>query len=295
MTNSIIDIGSNSVRLMVVANGFVIVREKITSRLGKDMSDGRLDENSILRTVKALGRLCATATENGCSKQDIYAFATAAVRNSVNADEFLTLAEAVLGKPVEVISGEAEGELALSGVLGESDGAVLDIGGASSELTVKKDGKIIYSHSLKVGAVVLYDACGSDKDKLSEYVDRAVKEYDVSLTDRLFVVGGTATSLAYMDIGGEYSRDKTHLHELTLEALTKLTERLFRMTDVEIEKTFGVTAERSEIIRGGAVLLIGVMKRLGCFSVTVSENDNLEGYYRKKFSQSVGEKNECKN
>lgn len=290
MINSILDIGSNSVRLMVVANGFVIIREKITSQLGKDMSNGRLDENSILRTVKALGRLCDKAVESGCPKDNIYAFATAAVRNSVNTGDFLSLAEAVIGKPIDVVSGDAEGELALLGVVNGGDGAVLDIGGASSELTVKRDGKIVYSHSLKLGAVVLYDACGSCRTKLTEYVKNAIKEYGDIHVDKLYAVGGTATSLAFMDIGGEYSREKTHLHELTLERLSGLCDRLFEMTDTEIEKRFHVTAQRSKIIRGGIILLVEIMKLLGCDRVTVSENDNLEGYYRKKFNESVEEK-----
>lgn len=284
MKKSILDIGSNSVRLIVVANGIVIHRKKITSQLGKNMLDGYLNSESILRTVKAVGILVKEALSYDCDLKDIYAFATAAVRNSKNSDDFLTLANSFLHNKIDVISGETEGEIALLGVLNYDDGAVLDIGGASSELTVRNGGKIVYSHSLKLGAVLLYDMAGADRKKLAEIIENGVQEYDNPKIDSLFAVGGTATSIAFMDIGCEaYDRDKVHMHVITEQALSSLVDKLFTMTDKEIEEFFKISCERSKIIRGGALLMLAVMKKLNLEKITVSENDNLEGYYRKLF------------
>ena len=75
--------------------------------------------------------------------KSVYAFATAAVRSAENGDEFVKRVKELCPLAVDVVSGEREAELGVLGAL-TGDGAVLDIGGASTELVVRKEGEIVY-------------------------------------------------------------------------------------------------------------------------------------------------------
>ena len=82
---AIIDIGSNSVRIRISSGGKVFFRETITTQLAKDMAGNMLSDRSISRTFDGLDKLIFSAKEHNAK---IYAFATAAVRNSKNGNVF---------------------------------------------------------------------------------------------------------------------------------------------------------------------------------------------------------------
>ena len=66
---------------------------------------------------------------------------------------------------MEIVSGEEEASLGLAGALNGRDGGIVDIGGASSEISVCAGGKLVYSYSLDLGVVRLCDMCGqAEKD-----------------------------------------------------------------------------------------------------------------------------------
>ncbi|MBP5176997.1 MAG: hypothetical protein ILP02_00255, partial [Clostridia bacterium] len=195
---AIIDIGSNSVRLAVFEDGQIVFKGKITSQLGRGMAlSGRIDDEHREKTVAAIATLVEKAMAYGVQKKDVFLFATAAARRAANAKAFLDEVLAVTGLAVDVVSEKDEAELALSGALGEADGAVLDIGGASAELIVRSGGATVYKQSLPLGAVVLSDAFGKDSEAMKRFVDEQVKKYgDPPAIDRLIGVGGTASCLA---------------------------------------------------------------------------------------------------
>lgn len=282
MKRAIIDIGSNSVRLAVVADGIIVLRRKITSQLGEGFaSDGMLKPQPVSRTLAALKKLAEIAEGEGVERSEIYAFATAAVRNSKNSDEFLGIANLLVSRPIDLLSGEREAEIALMGALSGRDGAVLDAGGASTELAVKSGGKIDFLHSFEVGAVVLCDKFGEDRESTEKFIRGIIGGVELPKIKELTAVGGTAVSCALISIyPSSYDRRLTHLRRICEKELEDIVAKLYSMTKEERISRYNLSESRAKIVYGGALILLEFVKKLGVDGLTVSEDDNLEGYNR---------------
>ena len=127
-------------------------------------------------------------------------YATAAVRNSSNGNVFVEEVKKATGLSVDVVSGELEAELALNGATLGLDGGVIDVGGASSEVSFRKNGKKVYGYSLSWGAVKIFDAYGRDKDKILSALENLTVNYGEIPNGEYKAVGGTATSIASVDL-----------------------------------------------------------------------------------------------
>lgn len=277
---AIIDIGSNSVRLMFVKDG---KRDKVTvsTRLGEGLSfSNTLLPTAIERTVSAVSKLYATAIKRGA--ESVFAFATAAVRNSINGNDFVLEVKNKVGITVDVVSGDEEAELALNGATLGNDGGVIDVGGASSEVSFKKNGEKIYGYSLNTGAVKIFDGYGRDKRKILDELNKLTANYGEIPKGDYKVVGGTATSIASVDLNlKEYNPELVHGRYISLKRMEELTDLLFSLTPEEISKNYCVGDKRAEIIAGGSAIILSIMRYAGIDGITVSENDNLEGYMLK--------------
>lgn len=282
MRFGVIDVGSNSVRLMLSENGCTLKKEVIITRLAEGLEEtGRLSENAINRTILAIGTLKRNAERADVSA--LYAFATAAVRSAKNGGEFVQRTFAEQNVSIEVIDGAAEAQIGLLGALGNRDGGVLDIGGASSELIVSLNGKIVYEYSLNLGAVRLLDLCGQSREALSLLIGERIKEYGSVPSVPLTAIGGTATSIASIDLKLEpYDPLLVDGHVLTKERLSSLVELLFSLSAEERKSLKGLQPQRADIIAGGALLLFSIMEYLQLSEITVSERDNLEGFLLRK-------------
>ena len=256
-----------------------VKRDKVTvsTRLGEGLSfSNKLLKTAIDRTVKAVCELYAVALRRGA--KEIYVFATAAVRNSSNGNEFVDAVKNATGLTVDVVSGELEAKLALNGAT-QGNGGVIDVGGASSEVCYVGEGVKPYGYSLKMGAVKLYDACGRDKNKVFNLLSGIMSEYGQIPNGNYFAVGGTATSLAAVDLGLKtYNPDLVHGHYISTERLTEITNTLFSLTTEEIVNRYSVVEKRADIIAGGSAIILSILNYAGLKGITVSENDNLEGY-----------------
>ena len=276
---AVIDIGSNSVRLMMVANGKVLYKRLNTTRLGEGLaSSPRLKGEAIERTANAVAQFDQSAKDEGAEKT--YAFATAAVRTAENGGAFIEKVKALCGVSVEVVSGEKEAELGILGALGNGDGAVIDMGGASCELVVKRGGKIVYKKSVNIGVVRLKDECGTDKKKLLQASTRAANEYGViPMLKSVYAIGGTATTLGALALGlQEYDGGRVTGAKIGTNELQKMADKLLEMPFEEIAKLACMPKGRADVIAGGAFALATIMQKLGIENMIVSDRDNLEGY-----------------
>ena len=131
----VLDIGSNSVRIMFAENGLTIKKNNIVTKLGEGINDYPfLRVMAMERTINAIKTFYAQAKEYGAEK--VYIFATAAVRYAKNKQEFIDLVKTETGLDLDVISGTDEANLGLLGALNGKKGGIIDVGGASSEVTV---------------------------------------------------------------------------------------------------------------------------------------------------------------
>ena len=278
MTNAVIDIGSNSVRLLVVfANKTKEKFVKITKLAEGLNATGKLNVDAIKRTADAVAFFKQKAKDLGAKR--VYAFATAAVRSAKNGGEFVSYVKKLCRVNIEVISGETEAEIGSLGVLNGSDGGIIDIGGASSEVTVKVGGETVYSYSLNLGGVRLLDACSQDIDKIVALCKEKVKEYKKVPKTEFYGIGGVATSIVAVTLKlEEYDRNKVHGYKLTLDDVINAI-KLFNSKTVEERRLIvGLQPERADVILGASTLLYFIMKHIGLDYITVSEDDNLEGY-----------------
>lgn len=273
---AIIDVGSNSVRLMIASE---IGKQKytLTSRLAEGMINNRLATTSILRTANAVALFFDLALSKRC--KSVFIFATAAVRNSDNGDLFCAKVKGMTGLDVHVVSGELEAELALLGALNGKDGKVVDIGGASTEVAFKENGEIVYFESYKVGAVHLKDLYGRDKNSIVFNLQNTFKAPRRTYSGDVFAVGGTVSTLASMLLKLEkFESEKVHGYFISKQALACLVDELFELSFEEISQKYPTAKPRADVISGGAQILYELLNCYNFNGVYVSESDNLEGY-----------------
>ena len=276
---AVIDIGSNSVRLMFVADGKVLYKTIRVTRLGEGIAQAPiLKEEAIERSAQAVAAFKQQAITEGAEK--VVAFATAAVRSAENGAKFVQRVKDICDLTVEVISGETEAEIGILGALGNQDGAVLDIGGASTELVVKKNGVLVYKKSVNIGVVRLKDTCGREETLLQQMAEKAAKEFgQVPANLRLHAIGGTATTIASQALGlTEYDSAKISGAEISLQTLEEKAQEWLKMPVEEIEKLPCMPKGRADVLAGGAVLLATLLKTFDLQSFIASDRDNVEGY-----------------
>ncbi len=279
MKYAVIDIGSNSVRLMLWANG-TLYKKVCTTRLGEGLSrTASLSDASMERTALAVADFCEEGRREGAR---ILAFATAAVRFSSNGREFCARVKALCGIEVDVVSGEEEALLGLYGALGATaDGGIIDIGGASTEVCIRERGIVRTSLSLPVGAVRILDVCGQSAGRIDAYVSDAVRSLEgISVGgSNMYAIGGTASTLASMSLElKEYDAAALNGTRLPLDWVKAAAVRLLMTAPEERKKIPGMDVRRADVIAGAAVLLMQIMQSLRLREVIFSDADNLEGY-----------------
>ncbi len=146
---------------------------------------------------------------------------------------------------------------------------------------MQSGGKTLYSKSLDLGAVRLFDLAGRDKAKLEKVIGEKITNYgDFCATQfNMYAIGGTATTLASVKHGLKvYDPAITHGTVLTQNEVKELSAKFLRLSVEEVRALNGMEPRRADVIGGGCLLLYNVMKRFGINDITVSESDNLEGY-----------------
>lgn len=284
MKISVIDIGSNSVRLMLWVDGYTLYKKIQTTRLGEGLSlTGIINPKAIERSVDCVCKFFEIAKKENSDK--IFAFATAAVRRAKNGFEFVQAVKNACGLDIEVVSGDIEAKMGFLGALGTNKGAIIDIGGASTEITVGKNGKIDFAKSIDIGTVRLKDLCEEDKEKLKAVISDKIFEFGNISLSNVYAIGGTATTLVSLSKKlKEYDPNIVHGSKLTKGEVFALSEKLLSSTQEERLNMDGMEKGRADVIGGGALLLAMIMDKFNLQFITVSEKDNLEGFlvYKKE-------------
>lgn len=206
MMYSVIDIGSNTIRLTVyqVQEGDIetVFHEKSTAGLaGYVNGKGALTEEGIKRAVETLLRFREILSNLGI--EHISVFATASLRNIVNTQEALDIIEGETGLRVEVLSGEKEGVLDYIGAthfIPAEEGLLVDIGGGSTELVFFSHGEIQKAVSMPVGSLNMYSKyvarlfpTKTERKQIEERVGKELKKLELPerVCPMICGVGGT--------------------------------------------------------------------------------------------------------
>lgn len=262
---AVVDIGSNSVRL-VVYDGLrrspaPIFNEKILCGLGKGVAiTGNLNEAAIARALLALRRFKALAKQIGV--KTIYAVATAAAREAKNGQQFIDKAENALGVGIQVLTGKEEARFAALGVMAgtpEADGIAGDLGGGSLELIDIKDGKLHDGITLPIGPLRLIDVSGGSMQKAREIVDEYLQKSTIleKLNGRTFyAVGGTWRNLARIHMAQtNYPLHVLHHYSMTRQQAEGISELVSGLTSSSLKDVKDMSKSRADTMPFGAMVL----------------------------------------
>ena len=291
-----IDIGSNSIRLLVAAANAdgtyrVLDDEKRTTRLAQGLAQtGRLQDEAIRQSLEALRHMKSIADGYGVERLDI--IATSAVREAENRDQFLRLAAERVGVNIEVITSAEEGELSFASAsrrfdLKNLNAAVVDLGGGSAELIFAAKGNVETIHSFPIGAVRLTDAVvrndppsEADLARLEKRVKKALAEVgEPDFVPHVMIgAGGTFLALAnismrqrgkvFSTVAG-YELDRSEVRHI-LDSLRCLPLRTRRNVP-------GLNADRADIIVAGLAVIEGLMKWLRVNRLLINDQGVRDG------------------
>lgn len=269
-----LDLGSNSFHLIIarMQDGVITpikrVKHRVKLRAGLEKSN-ELNYDSILRAVSSLKEMGDILKANKVKK--VRVVATHTVREAINRNVFLGLAEKALGFPIEVVSGCEEARLIYQGVV-QSESLlesclVVDIGGGSTEIVAGKGSETLCRESKSIGCISFterYFLKGSNKkafkkaeiDALQklEYCSQRFKEQQ---WEHVFATSGTAKALfkAVGLVGGNTDM-------LLLSDLLKLKKLLYDKSGVEKLSQVGIDKARAGVLPAGLAIMIAVMKSL---------------------------------
>lgn len=300
-----IDIGTNTFRLLIAQlkgmnPGQTLAKELYSVRLGRGLAQsGVLSPAAMEKGLTALTAFRERITL--FRPETCRACGTAALRLAANRDVFLEQARQILELPVDIITGQEEASLSLTGMLTFmreplNDGLLMaDVGGGSTELVFLPDAKntkTYQSVSLPIGAVNLTEIFfeqQTDAAKTNRAADKhitdllltALRDLDVptgNSAPRIVSSGGTATALATLDLGlANYDENRVQGYKLTTGNLDDIRQRLARLPVVERNLLPGLEQGRGEIILAGALIYRILLRLTGTPGMTTSDAGLLEG------------------
>ena len=274
----IIDIGSNSIRLMISDGEKSLKKYVETTKLADGLAKtGNLQDAAMDRSLNAISKFVSIANE---CHAEIHIFATEAVRSAKNGKVFTEKIKINTSIEVDVVCGDIEAKLGFTGASEGENVCVVDIGGASTEIVCGDKSSIIYGKSVPIGAVRIRDNCGEKEELLTNYITENLKNYgDIPKMDKLVAIGGTASTIVSVLLQmEEYDTDKVHNYKLYIHDVERVYNQIKAIPLLERNQIKGLVDGRRDIIVGATYELIKIMEMLGFDYLFVSEKDNLEGY-----------------
>jgi exopolyphosphatase/guanosine-5'-triphosphate,3'-diphosphate pyrophosphatase len=262
---AVVDIGSNSVRL-VVYDGLrrapaPIFNEKVLCGLGRGVAlKGRLAEEGMARAIPALKRFRALARQMGAKQ--VFAVATAAVREAKNGEDFVEQAEQALGAHIDVLTGKEEARYAALGVLAGipgADGVAGDLGGGSLELITISDGRTRDGLTLPIGPLRLIDLSGGSIEAARHIIDDYLAGAGIveQLKGRtLYAVGGTWRNLAKLHMAqNRYPLHVLHGYRFARQQALPLSTLVAGLSATSLRNIREVSRSRADTMPFGALVL----------------------------------------
>ena len=271
---AIIDIGSNSVRLIIYRikgdSTFKVINEaKRTIRLGSYLrEDDYLSEsglNILLKVLKVFKDICKRY-----EVLEIYVVATEAIRRSINKYDVCNKIKLDLGLEVNILSGLEEakyGYLAIKNSMLEKNAVLLDLGGSSMEITLMENGEFKETISLPLGSIPLTKMFNNLESKemeieLNKFIYDRLQEISwLKKNNNLNVIGigGIAKHIGRVSKGNEdYPKELLHNYSMTRDEISKIYAEFLKLPIKERSNFKGLSKKRAEIFAAplGAILVI---------------------------------------
>jgi exopolyphosphatase / guanosine-5'-triphosphate,3'-diphosphate pyrophosphatase len=267
MRVAVIDVGSNTIRLLVASAGrgalAVLDERKAWVRLGLDVAlCGAISESRLRAAAEEVSSFAAEARMLGCSRLEVLVASPG--RQAENGSELRRRLEAAAAAPVRVLRRDEEARLAYHGAvscagIGKGTVAVCDVGGGSTQLAIGLPGRgPAWSRSLDLGSLRLtaqaLDRDPPGKKAVNEarlLVRRQFAGLVLPLPMQALAVGGSARALRRL-VGGSLGHDELRAAVRTLR----------KLPSSEIAAAYGIGPERARTLTAGALVLAEVQRRL---------------------------------
>ncbi|PCI43697.1 MAG: exopolyphosphatase [Alphaproteobacteria bacterium] len=285
---AVIDIGSNTVRLVVYESmrraPYVIFNEKILCGLGRGLSEtGMMQDKAMDRVIENLNRFHLML-----GKMDVRNYrvvATSAVREAKNGPDFAERIRRECKLDVAVISGEDEARLSGLGVLcalPRARGIMGDLGGGSLELARLTDGDVAEKVSFAIGPLKYQSLDGQTISSPKADIDRAIASLDWKSehkNENFYAVGGSWRALAKIHIMEKgYALNNVHHYTIDRDDALELTQRISGMHYVELNRyCVHISSRRLKVLPLSAYILNRLIKKLQSRRLVISGYGLREG------------------
>lgn len=286
---AVVDIGSNSVRL-VVYEGAVraptpVFNEKIQCGLGRTLAqNGRLPDAAMEQAIAALRRFHALTRT--LRAKYVRVLATAAVREASNGEEFISRAGAAIQQDIEILSGEREAELAGAGIktgFVAPDGFAGDLGGGSLELVDLAGDHQSHGVTLPIGVLRLAGQSGDDIAKAGSIVDQqlnGISWLDAGQKRLFYPVGGTWRSMAKLHMHlTDYPLRVMHAYAVDAGEFVSFCDRIIKAVQRgnPYEGYEHVSKSRRDLLPYGALVAKKLLQKARSSRVVFSASGIREG------------------
>lgn len=287
-TFAVIDIGSNSIRLVIfdITGGYPhpLFNERVFCALGAGVgATGALPEDAMKRALKSIVRFSSVAQKSGVGRLE--AFATSAVRDATNGDELLAAIHSETGCRVNVIDGETEARLstlALQRGLKVDDGIIADLGGGSLELAALRGGKIRKIDSLPLGTMRLQAKASGELEKMSAILAKTLDNLSwigAYQGKTLYPIGGAWRAFARLIMREtDYPLEIIHGYSVPIALATETATTLTGLSKRSLSRLDSVVRQRRSSIPLAGLMLRELINRFGPADIRFSAVGVREGY-----------------
>jgi exopolyphosphatase/guanosine-5'-triphosphate,3'-diphosphate pyrophosphatase len=284
---AVIDIGSNSVRLVVyeglTRNLTPIFNEKVMAGLGREVQSKKLiDADAIEVACGALRRYRALCDALHVGR--VLAIATAACRDARNGGEFIARAQKICGVKIEILSGKREANLTALGVVSgvhHPDGIVGDLGGGSLEIVDVRGTRVRVGATLPLGGLALQDTAGKSVRRAQKIVDDNLKNLTLLRNGKrrtLYAVGGTWRALARLHMWQKgYPLHVMHGYVIPAKEAIAFCRRLHRRPLGRMPQLDAVNKARRVLLPYAALVMERLLRETKATQVVISVHGVREG------------------
>lgn len=285
---SIIDIGSNSIRLVVyegiARSPTVLFNEKMLAGLGRGIvSTGKLDPQAVLRAVGEFRRFRALSEQAGA--ESLHVIATAAAREAENGPEFISRAEDILGTGIRVLTGKEEAYYSALGVMSGfhgADGIAGDLGGGSLELIDVAREEIGEGITLPLGGLRLQDMAKSSITDATRIARRELARANLLKRGQgrpFYAVGGTWRNLARLHMNAiDYPLSVMHHYEMGIDNSAAFLRQVALGDFAQLRGNERISKSRRALLPYGALVLQQIIAAMEPSKIVVSALGVREGF-----------------
>lgn len=294
--SAVIDIGSNSVRLVVYAgHGRIpstIFNEKILAGLGSELATtGNIGADNFDQAIVALKRFKILCAELQVS--DINIIATAAVRDAHNGPQFVAAVRDI-GLEIKIIDGQQEAQYSALGVMSAfpgKNGVMADLGGGSLELAQISDGKVVQKISVPMGVLRVKQWFEEGYETLSSIFQNFTKKLGwnpIENCENLFLVGGSWRALVHIDMDDtNYPLRVIDHYKIDIKRSRSMDKLLSKRADEDFSNSLDLSSSRIKTLPQAAALMRCVSEFFEPQSIFASASGLREGILFSKLDKQT--------